>query len=161
MARVLEISPSTFSLWKTQYSAFSKALEHGREACNGALEATAAQRALGYSYETEKAFQTGVRMTVTETMPPDPNMLKFLMERRMEAYRPTKEVLHTHNVGAQFQAFLQRMDEQAKLAIAAPPMLEGVTVEEVRPVSPVLAQDEPVDATCVRHDEEDQGNTST
>jgi hypothetical protein len=66
MARVLEISPSTFSLWKTQYSAFSKALEHGREACNGALEATAVQRALGYSYETEKAFQTGVRMTVTE-----------------------------------------------------------------------------------------------
>jgi hypothetical protein len=66
MARILEISPSTFSLWKTQYSAFSKALEHGREACNGALEATAVQRALGYSYETEKAFQTGVRMTVTD-----------------------------------------------------------------------------------------------
>ena len=83
MARILEISPSTFSLWKTQYSAFSKALEYGREACNGALEATAVQRALGYSYETEKAFQTGVRMTVTETMPPDPNMLKFLLERRM------------------------------------------------------------------------------
>ena len=116
MARILEISPSTFSLWKTQYSAFSKALEHGREACNGALEATAVQRALGYSYETEKAFQTGVRMTVTETMPPDPNMLKFLMERRIEAYRPTKEVIHTHNAGALFQEFLARMDAQAKLA---------------------------------------------
>ena len=81
MARILEISPSTFSLWKTQHSAFSKALEYGREACNGALEATAVQRALGYSYETEKAFQTGVRMTVTETMPPDPNMLKFLLRK--------------------------------------------------------------------------------
>ena len=82
---------------------------------NGALEATALQRALGYSYETEKAFQTGVRMTVTETMPPDPNMLKFLLERRMpDKYREVKEVQHTHNAGALFQAFLKRMDERAK-----------------------------------------------
>ena len=115
MARVLEISPSTFSLWKTQHSAFSKALEYGREACNGALEATACQRALGYSYETEKAFQTGVRMKVTETMPPDPNLLKFLLERRIpERYREVKEVQHTHNAGALFQQFLKRMDERAK-----------------------------------------------
>ena len=35
------------------------------------MEATAIQRALGYSYETEKAFQTGVTLTVVETMPPD------------------------------------------------------------------------------------------
>ena len=84
-------------------------------ACNGALEATAVQRALGYSYETEKAFQTGVRMTVTETMPPDPNMLKFLLERRMpDKYREIKEVQHTHNAGALFQAFLKRMDEQSQ-----------------------------------------------
>ena len=33
----------------------------GHEGLNRALEATAAQRALGYSYETEKAFQTGVQ----------------------------------------------------------------------------------------------------
>jgi hypothetical protein len=115
MARILEISPSTFSLWKTQHSAFSKALEYGREACNGALEATAVQRALGYSYETEKAFQTGIRMTVTETMPPDPNLLKFLLERRIpERYREIKEVQHTHNAGALFQEFLKRMDAKAK-----------------------------------------------
>ena len=84
-------------------------------ACNGALEATAVQRALGYSYETEKAFQTGVRMTVTETMPPEPSMLKFLLERRMpDKYREVKEVQHTHNAGALFQAFLKRMDEQGQ-----------------------------------------------
>jgi hypothetical protein len=47
-----------------------------------ALEATALQRALGYSYETEKAFQTGVRMTVTETLPPNEFLLKFFLERK-------------------------------------------------------------------------------
>ena len=81
-----------------------------------ALEATAVQRALGFSYETEKAFQTGVRMTVTETMPPDPNMLKFLLKRRLpDKYREVKEVQHTHNAGQLFQAFLKRMDERSKM----------------------------------------------
>ena len=103
------------------------------------MEATAVQRALGYSYETEKAFQTGVRMTVTETMPPDPNMLKFLLERRMpDKYREIKEVQHTHNAGALFQAFLKRMDEAKQLA--APKVID------VRAVSLPLAQDpEPID----------------
>ena len=56
------------------------------------------------SIETEKAFQTGVRMTVTEALPPDPQLLKFLLERRMPGqYRETKEVVHTHSAGLLFQ----------------------------------------------------------
>ena len=149
MARVLEISPSTFSLWKTQYSAFSKALEYGREACNGALEATAVQRALGYSYETEKAFQTGIRMTVTETMPPDPNMLKFLLERRIpERYREIKEVQHTHNAGALFQEFFKRMDAKAK----EPKLLEAVSL-------PLAQTEQPVDIVDVTPDQVSEGDS--
>jgi hypothetical protein len=116
MARIFGIAPSTFSLWKAQHPAFLKALEQGTEQVDKALEATAIQRALGYSYETEKAFQTGVRMTVTETLPPNEFLLKFFLERRMpDPYRPSKEVVHTHNAGALFQEFLKRMDEQKKL----------------------------------------------
>ena len=77
-------------------------------------------------------------MTVTETMPPDPNMLKFLLERRMpDKYREIKEVQHTHNAGALFQAFLKRMDERAK---SEPQLLEAKIID-AQPVSPVLAQD--------------------
>ena len=73
-----------------------------------AMEATALQRALGYSYET------GVRMTVTETLPPNEFLLKFFLERRMpDPYRPSKKVVHTHNAGALFQEFLKRMDDKA------------------------------------------------
>ena len=83
------------------------------------------------SIETEKAFQTGVRMTVTEALPPDPQLLKFLLERRMPGqYRETKEVVHTHNAGLLFQKVLERMDAQAKLP---PPMID---------VSHTLAQDD-------------------
>ena len=80
-------------------------------------------------------------MTVTETMPPDTNMLKFLMERRVpDKYREVKEVQHTHNAGQLFQAFLKRMDDRAKAGM--PLVLEAKTIEHIEPeVSPVLAQD--------------------
>ena len=57
-----------------------------------------------------------MRMTVTETALPDPQLLKFLLERRMPGlYRETKEVVHTHNAGLLFQKVLERMDAQAKV----------------------------------------------
>ena len=88
-------------------------------------------------------------MTVVETMPPDHNMLKFLLERRMpDKYREIKDVQHTHNAGALFQAFLKRMDEAKKAEL--PIMLEAQVVEVDLPitldggegVSHVLAQDQ-------------------
>ena len=116
MARAFGVTPSCLSQWKARHPAFLKALTVSEEDINRALQATAIQRALGYSYETEKAFQTGVRMTVTETALPDPHLLKFLLERRMPGqYREQKEVVHTHNAGKLFQAVLERMDAQAKL----------------------------------------------
>ena len=70
-------------------------------------------------------------MTVIETLPPDPHLLKFLLERRMPGqYRETKEVVHTHNAGLLFQKVLERMDAQAKVA---PPLIIDVHAEEVRP----------------------------
>jgi hypothetical protein len=87
-------------------------------------------------------------MTVTETMAPSEHMLKFLLERRVEGYRPTKEVVHTHNAGAMFQEFLRRMDERAKqLDVAVEPRrIEAQEAEVNEHVSPVLAQyDEPVE----------------
>ena len=143
MARIFGIAPSTFSLWKAQHPAFLKALERGTEQVDKALETTAIQRALGYSYETEKAFQTGVKMTVVETLPPEPSLLKFMLERRMPGqYRETKELVHTHNAGLLFQKVLERMDAQAK---GATPLLIDVQVEEVRPSSHDVAPASPME----------------
>jgi len=151
MARIFGIAPSQICRWKAQYPAFRNALEWGREALNGALEATAVQRALGFSYETEKAFQTGVRMTVTETMPPDPNMLKFLLERRLpDKYREVKEVQHKHNAGALFQAFLKRMDKRAK----EPKLLEAVSLPLAETEQPVENQGLAPDLTSGGEDSE-------
>ena len=64
-----------------------------------------------------------------------------------DPYRPSKEVVHTHNAGALFQEFLKRMDEQKKLTHQIVD-LKAETMEDVapelpvegRPVSSVLAQ---------------------
>jgi transposase-like protein len=150
IARIFGIAPSTLSLWKAQHPAFLKALEQGTEQVDKALEATAMQRALGYSYETEKAFQTGVKITVTEHVPPDANLLKFMLERRQpEKYKEVKEVQHTHNAGKLFQEFLTRMDEVAKLKLK-PMLLEAETIEE--DVTSVL----PKDDVAQENNEQDQ-----
>ena len=129
MARIFGVAPSTFSLWKAQHPAFLKALERGTEQVDKALETTAIQRALGYSYETEKAFQTGVKMTVVETLPPEPSLLKFMLERRMPGqYRETKEVVHTHNAGQLFR----RCWSAWMPTLRVRPLLMLDEVEEVR-----------------------------
>ena len=72
-----------------------------------------------------------MKMTVVETLPPEPSLLKFMLERRMPGqYRETKEVVHTHNAGMLFQKVLERMDAQAK---GAPPLLESAPIIEVSP----------------------------
>ena len=74
-------------------------------------------------------------MTVVETLPPEPSLLKFMLERRMPGqYRETKEVVHTHDAGLLFQKVLERMDAQAK---GAPPLLECAPSDGVRP-GPVI-----------------------
>ena len=89
-------------------------------------------------------------MTVTETMPPEPNMLKFLLERRMpDKYREVKEVQHTHNAGALFQAFLKRMDERAK---SEPPLLEARLIIDPVVSSPLAQDQQPLDNQGLAHD---------
>jgi len=146
MARIFGIAPSTFSLWKAQHPAFLKALEQGTEQVDKALETTAIQRALGYSYETEKAFQTGVKMTVIEHMPPDASLLKYITERRLpDKYKETKEVMHRHEAGALFQRFLERMDEAAKaqppLLVTSPLPIEAQAIDFVEVIDVIHSSD--------------------
>ena len=85
---------------------------------------------------------------MVETLPPEPSLLKFMLERRMPGqYRESKEVVHTHNAGVLFQKVLERMDAQAKLA---PPTVINIEAVKVRPedvVSPPLAHKGDEDAT--------------
>jgi hypothetical protein len=110
------ITPSTFYLWKATHIEFSECLERSKEEIDAALEATAVQRALGYSYETQKAFQTGVVVTITETLPPSEKMLGYLLERRIpDKYANRKVVDHNHTINEGLRACMEEMVERSRL----------------------------------------------
>ena len=71
---------------KAQYPAFLKAIEYCEGMIDGAIETTAIQRAFGFTYETEKAFQTAVKMNVVETVPPSENLLKDKSQTNAEKH---------------------------------------------------------------------------
>jgi hypothetical protein len=83
IARQLGIATVTLWRWKLKHVEFCNALALGKERANEALEALALQLALGYSYETQKAFSNGVVVTITETMSPSERMLEFLLRTRL------------------------------------------------------------------------------
>jgi hypothetical protein len=139
IARTLGIAPSTLCLWKAQHVEFLNALKQGEEQINEALKATAVQRALGYSYETEKAFQTGVKVTVTETLPPSEKMLQFLLERRMpDQFREQKDVNVHHGMTDLVRTMNDRVairrkeieKEVLQLRLQEKRLLQGVTIIE-------------------------------
>jgi hypothetical protein len=90
---------------------------HRGEQVDKALETTAIQRALGYSYETQKAFQTGVRMTVTETLPPPSSCSSSSSSAGCTGPVQAEQRggPYPQRPGALFQEFLKRMDNQNKL----------------------------------------------
>ena len=67
----------------------------------------------GFEYETEKVFQTGVRMKTTVFQPPDPGSVKFWLQSRMpDTYREKKQQEVTGDDA--FLQFLDNLDERAK-----------------------------------------------
>lgn len=120
IAAHLEISPTTMWSWKAEHPEFLKALALGKEVIDHALRATMIQRALGYSYETQKAFQTGVVVTITETLPPSESMLKFLGMNRMPAeFSDEKKITLTGD--EVYQRALERMNQIVQQRLLAPP----------------------------------------
>lgn len=82
---------------------------------NKALRNTAIQRTLGYSYETEKTFQNGIKVKVTENMPPSEGMLKFLLKDRLpKEFSDEKRHKHTLEIGDGLRALMEEARARAE-----------------------------------------------
>jgi hypothetical protein len=114
IAKALGIAMSTFHLWRSTYVEFSDALTQGAEVINQALRRTMLQKALGYSYETQKVTQKGLVVTVTEHLPPSDAMLKWLGKNRMpEEFSDEKKA--TISLDLEHAKSLQKMNERVLL----------------------------------------------
>lgn len=95
------VSTSTFYLWRNQHVEFSEAVRAGKDRADDRVEMALYNRAVGYTFESEKVFQFQgqvVRAPTREHVPPDPGAaFNWLKNRRPAEWRDKVE--HDHRGG--------------------------------------------------------------
>lgn len=99
MADFFEVVQSTFYRWKNEYPAFSEALKAAKAEADDRVERSLYNRAVGYTFDSEKVFQFQgeiVRAKTKEHVPPDVTAQIFwLKNRRSQEWRDVRQ----HEVG--------------------------------------------------------------
>ena len=91
LAEALGVSTFTIKDWRTRHLAFGEACKLGKDAADDRVEMALYNRAVGYTFDSEKVFCSEgevVRAAIKEHVPPDVNAIRFwLMNRRPELWR--------------------------------------------------------------------------
>tara|TARA_R110000868_G_scaffold290612_4_gene550821 strand:- start:235 stop:789 length:555 start_codon:yes stop_codon:yes gene_type:complete len=133
IAQFLGISRGTLYAWKGSIAEFSDAISKHNESSNDRVEVSLYERAVGYSYESEKVFQFQgdvIRAKTVEHIPPDPGAaMMWLKNRRADGWKDKSSVDQTVTVGftEQFETFIRRLDQ----APARELLIESKAVEVI------------------------------
>jgi hypothetical protein len=106
LADFFEVSTVTIWRWRSEHDDFCKAVIAGKDGADDRVERAFYNRAVGYTFESEKVFQFQgqiVRADTREHVPPDPGAaLNWLKNRRPEKWRDkqVQEIEGTVKVGA-------------------------------------------------------------
>jgi hypothetical protein len=91
LADFFKVTLSTLYLWKVQHEEFSEALKRGKDEVDAQVEQSLFRRAMGYTHDSEKLFQSFgkvVRAQTQEHYPPDTTaMIFWLKNRQPEKWR--------------------------------------------------------------------------
>lgn len=102
LADFFEVSIRTIANWKAQHEDFLQALKGGKERADDRVERSLYQRAVGYSFDSEKVFNNkgaALRIKTREHCPPDVTAQIFwLKNRRPENWRDKQDVEHSGGV---------------------------------------------------------------
>lgn len=98
IADFLGLSHNTFIRWKMDDTEVNEALRAGKAECDARVERTLYQRAVGYTYKSEKVFQHEGRIirapVIEHVLPENTAMIFWLKNRRPDLWRDVKD----HNV---------------------------------------------------------------
>lgn len=99
LADFFEVSTSTIYEWRNRYEEFSEAVIAGKDAADDRVERAFYNRAVGYTFESEKVFQHQgeiIRAPTREHVPPDAGAaLNWLKNRRGDKWRDKQELEHS------------------------------------------------------------------
>ena len=100
IARALGIRRETLWDWERKNPEFSNVLKAASAAADERVEASIYERAVGYSYQTEKLFSWRGEVVRAETnahVPADPQLAMFwLKNRQPERWKDRMEIQHSH-----------------------------------------------------------------
>lgn len=98
LAEFFRVDVRTVYNWKHTHAEFFQSLKVGKDALDDRVERSLYQRAVGYSYNSEKVFQNKgeiIRAATIEHVPPDASAaLLWLKNRRGDAWRDKTDVEH-------------------------------------------------------------------
>ncbi|MCW2286230.1 hypothetical protein M2323_004031 [Rhodoblastus acidophilus] len=120
LATFFNVSSSTIKRWAALHSEFSAALVVGKSSADDRVERSLFERAVGYSFESEKVFQHAgqvIRAPTVEHVPPDPGAaMNWLKNRRGDVWRDK----HEHQLGGAIEIVSKdRRDAAVRAALRA------------------------------------------
>jgi hypothetical protein len=113
LADFFKVNVLTIYRWRNTNPEFCKAVIAGKEFADERVERSLYQRAVGYTFESEKVFQFQgkiVRAKTREHVPPEPgSAINWLKNRRGDKWRDKQEIEHS---GAVRMMPINDLDEQ-------------------------------------------------
>ena len=110
LAEFFKVDVRTIYRWKHDHDEFCQALKVGKDALDDRVERSLYQRAVGYSFNSEKLFHFQGHITRADTIehvPPDPGAaLSWLKNRRGDKWRDKQEIEQTHHFDKDVAAWL-------------------------------------------------------
>lgn len=98
LAAFFEVNTTTIWRWQSSHPEFCNALKAGKASADSRVERSLYQRAVGYTFSSEKVFQFQgqvVRANIEEHVPPDTTAQIFWLKNRDRAnWRDKQEVEH-------------------------------------------------------------------
>lgn len=112
LADFFKVVTSTIYLWRNLHKGFSEAVIAGKESADARVERALYNRAVGYTFESEKVFQSQggiIRTDILEHVPPDPAAaMNWLKNRQPERWRDKHDV--EHGVSTELGELLRAID---------------------------------------------------
>lgn len=104
LADFFGVDTRTIYRWKNVHDDFCQSVTCGKERADERVERALFNRAVGYTFESEKVFQFQgevIRADTVEHVPPDPGAAKlWLTNRRPEQWREKQEIDHKSSDGS-------------------------------------------------------------
>lgn len=95
LADFFKVDTRTIYRWKNLHEEFCQAVTCGKEKADERVERALFNRAVGYSFESEKVFQHQgeiIRAEIVEHVPPDPGAaMNWLKNRKPDDWRDKRE----------------------------------------------------------------------